>query len=134
MTETQIELALREALASVSGLPNVVWPNEGEALPTVRPFVLVEFVRDDPQPAYFPARNELTGIMQLSIIVDRGSHTSSAYTYADAIVAAFPIGRVITAGSGSITIHRRPAIVGGYVEPNLNAWRLPVQARYRGFD
>lgn len=133
MTESEIEDAIREALEDVAGLPTILWPNDATALPTL-PYVVVEIVRFDPVQAQIAGKHALTGLLQASVLIAQGRYNSEAKAYADLIVAAFPAGTSIAAGDGSITVTRRPAILSGYEDPAINAWRTPVQVAYRGFD
>lgn len=118
-----IEIALGQALAAVSGIPQIAWPNRSAE--PVRPFVLFDHV-----PANWDnvtvdgSETRADGYFVASVCVSQGGFTVAANTRAKAIMAAFPAGRRL---GGVCIIRARPLL--GYFDGV--GWRQPVQVDYR---
>lgn len=131
MNETDIEDALREDLATLPGLPTIVWPND-PSLPAL-PYLVVEIVRFEPVARNLDSDPTFTGLLQVSVLIAEGTYNNVAKSYAEDIVAQYPARRSIAVSGGTVQIRKRPAILSGYPEKAISAWRLPVQVPYRAF-
>lgn len=132
MSTAAVENALKAALAEVlPGIPKA-WPNQDfdPSAAGMLPYIACDLIYagtsditlDGEQPI-------LTGSLIATIVVARGSSTTTANGHADTIAAAFPMGRRITAGGKVITILQPPHTREGM--PDGAYWRVPVRIRFQ---
>jgi hypothetical protein len=128
MDLTDVENGLKTLLGeNLTGLPSdVQWPNElsDEASPTPR--LEVTFAGYDWTGRTLKGNeiHRVTGLMIVTIVIERGKSPSQATDYADALRALFYEGRRITITGGEITILAPAQPRGGLQDPP--EYRLPV--------
>ena len=118
-----IEQALGQALAAVSGIGPIAWPNR--SADPARPFVLFDHVPTQwDNIAVDVSETRAEGYFIAAICIAQGGFTTNANARATAIMAAFPAGRRLT---GMAIINSRP--LPGYFDGI--GWRQPVRVDYR---
>ena len=118
-----IETALGQALAAVSGIGEIAWPNR--SADPVRPFVLFDHVPTQWENATVDGSEvRADGYVIASICIAQGGFTTDANARAGDIIAAFPPGLRL---GGACIIQASP--VRGY--PDGIGWRQPVRIDYR---
>lgn len=131
MTHSQIETALGQRLAAMSGGLNVAWPNELTDPP--RPFLHFQHVPN--------AWSDLTldghgltvrGYVIVTAVTAQGVYATDGNALADQVMAQFPYGLEIVAGTGSITITKPPAPQVPFLDGA--DWRTPVRIDYEAED
>jgi len=118
-----IETAFGQALAAVSGIPAIAWPNRTSE--PDRPFVLFDHVPtvwDNVTVDASETRAE--GFVLVSVCVAQGVFTTPAITQAKAIQDAFPVGRRL----GGVCVTQVQPQQGFF---DGAGWRQPVRIDYR---
>ena len=123
MSVSARETALEERLKTLSGLPDVAWPNGGYE-PAGDLYLDVQFVQNVPERITTQDRHRQQGIMQVTVAVPENSYTAAARAMVDAVIDHFPTDLALTAGSETVRIYRRPNSGGGFT--SKGEWRLPV--------
>lgn len=123
-----IETALGQAMESVPGVDRVAWPNR--VTDPARPFVMFQHVPTAWTDNTLEARTpRAEGYVTVTVVTQANIFSTPANGLADAILAAFPMGRRIDAGEGVTVLINRPA------RPMMGMmdgadWRQPIQIDY----
>jgi hypothetical protein len=137
MTEADIERAWQNALKAVSLPGDAQWNNPLGALawqnhdaPQVRPYASVQIVRVSTTTPTMAGLAKLhRGYVIVTAVTDFGGFTDDGMEIADAVAAAFPMARRLTAGDGQVTITKPPETLQGFRDgPD---WRQPVRIDYQ---
>ena len=127
ITLDQIETAFGQALVAVPEVDRVVWPNRTDD--PARPFVMFQHV-----PGAWTDRTvsggDLVseGTIQLTIVSKLNQFATPTNQLADAIIAAFPYGRRIAAGSGNVLITRPTRPIAAIRDGG--DWRMTIEITY----
>lgn len=127
MTPVEIENALGQQLAAMSGAPTIVWPNQ-DANPA-RPFILFQHVPVTRTDATLDGVGETArGYVLATVVAARDGFATAANTLAAQIMAQFPYGLRLAMTVGEITISKPPEALAGYRDgPD---WRVPTRIDY----
>lgn len=127
MTLDDIEVALGQYLAAMTGVPAIAWPNkdfdpDGQYIefrhsPTERV--------DDTVSGGFPFQ---IGLALMTVVSPRGQFSSSSNATAQAIANRFPKGLRRTAGDGNLVINRATSFGTPFQDGAY--WRQPVVVSY----
>lgn len=118
-----IETALGQALAAVSGIGTIAWPNR--SADPARPFVLFDHVPTQWENAAVDGSEiRADGYVIAAVCIAQGGFTTNANTRAGAIIAAFPPGRRL----GGVCIQQARPLPGYF---DGVGWRQPVRIDYR---
>ena len=132
MSTKAIENALKGAVAVLLPTLPKAWPNQdfnpsaAGNLPYAACDLVYAGTTDDTVDAEHPVT---AGTLVVTIVVAKGTSTSTANGHADTVAAAFPMGRRITAGNKTITITQPPHTREGM--PDGAYWRVPVRIRWQ---
>ena len=130
MNAEAIEAALKARLATFTDLPKA-WPNQ-DFDPTKAgnlPYVACDLVKAATSDRTLDGSDpESIGRLIATVVVPRGSSTSRANRYADAIAALFPMGLRIAGDGVTITITQPPHAREGMTDGIY--WRVPVVISY----
>lgn len=128
LTLSQIETALGQAVASITEIDRIAWPNR--VTDPARPFVMFQHV-----PGVWDDRTvtgggfvQASGAIQLTVVTTAGEFSTPANALADAIIAAFPKGRRIAAGDGCVIISQPARPVAATLDGA--DWRQTVEVTY----
>lgn len=132
MTFQQIEAALGQRLAALSPAYPIAWPNKdydpkaSGAVPYIE-FRHVPSARtDDSIDATLTVQ---TGIVLLTVVVNRDGFSNQANTIAQAIANQFEYGLRLDAGDGGVLITKPSELATGFADGVY--WRQPVRVNYR---
>lgn len=118
-----IETALGQALAAVSGIGPIAWPNRSSD--PARPFVLFDHTPTTWANATVDgAEVRAEGYVTASVCVAQGGFSTAANALGMDIIEAFPVGRRL---GGVCVVEARP--LPGYFDGI--GWRQPVRIEYR---
>lgn len=123
MIDANTESAIRTQLATLSGSPIIVWPNEvhkGNA-----PYLEVSFSRTPPSRMTIAAHHRRRTLVQVVAVWAKGKATRGANEAAEAVAALFPADLALSGADGErIRVVAAPHISGGF--DDKKHWRVPV--------
>jgi hypothetical protein len=129
VTLSGIETALGQALEAIPQVERVAWPNRTSD--PARPFVMFQHV-----PTIWDDRTVTGGMtyaegfVTVTVVIAQNQFTGPANTLADQIIAAFPKGRRISIGGGSVLVVTKP-VAPALGLPDMADWRLPLRIDYQ---
>lgn len=130
MSETEIELALKERIAGNSTGLSIAWPNQHH--PGTLPFLQVDLVRvSRTDPTIAGGQTASQGRIVATVVRDIGEASTTATGQAEVIAALFPFPMRLPLTGGHIQITKPADIREGYRQDNQ--WRVPVVVDYRAF-
>lgn len=127
MTDADVQAAIGQALAAVSVLPAIVWPNK-DATPAL-PYLVF-----DPVPVgrisrtLAGASETASGYVLVTVVSKQNEFATIAQAIAQTIVNAFPRGLRITTTGGKVLINQPTRIMQAYDDGTH--WRTPVRVEY----
>lgn len=119
MTDEEIALAFYANLAGIAGLPEIVWPNEGDS-GTV-PRVEVSFLANRPETFTIGGGHRRRFLAQATVITGQHKFEGEARGFAELIIAAFAWNSSLADG---LRVHRRPYTAQGFADGA--DWKMPV--------
>lgn len=122
--------ALKTRLSALEGKPPTIWENQEKdpAKFPAPPLLLVQLLRNPPVRLTHRGGHQLSGQLQVTVLLSENKYTSAAETIAEQIAQHFPSGLRL----GQIEIPARANITTGYSDPPY--WRLPVLIPWRVLD
>lgn len=127
MTLDEIETALGQRLAGMSGVPDIAWPNKA----FTPDGTYIEFrmaPTETVDPVVSGGYEYELGICLLTVVTAAGNFTGASNTVAEAIKQRFPKGLRLTAGDGNVVINAPPS--RGTPFQDGAYWRQPVRISY----
>lgn len=132
MNETEINVAIKSRLHSISALP-FVWPNLdpnlGEPLP-VKPYIVAQIIktgRDDETLA--ATRTISRGLITLTFVTNRGQGERAGTELQDLFSAAMPATHIIPLSDGQVKIMKPADTPEGFLQDG--GWRTPITFNYQ---
>jgi hypothetical protein len=128
-----IRAALDTAIETVAGSAVVAWPNTADDEPAAATlWYRPTFMPGEPWAVELMenGRNRHVGLYQIDVFSKLGEGEGVANGYADAIVAAFKRGTVLTYGTTSVVIEKAWRETGR-PDPEVPYWHIPVRVRWR---
>ena len=127
MTPVEIERAMGQRLAAMTGVPAIAWPND-DADPA-RPFLKFQHVPVSRTDATLDGVGETArGYVTITVVAARDKFATAANTLAGSVMAQFEYGLRLSMAAGQITINKPPEALAGYRDGA--DWRVPVRINY----
>lgn len=127
MTPTEIENALGQRLKAMTDVPPIAWPNR-DANPA-RPFLHFQHVPVGRTDQTLDGAGEVaSGYVTITVVSEQGEFANPANDLAAMVMAQFPYGLELVAGSGVITVMKPPEEQAPFKDGA--DWRQPVRIDY----
>lgn len=130
MKEADISRAMQERLATMPGVPFIVYENDDLPVNQARPYLALEMVRTGRKdPTLKGGSSTISqGFMQITIVASLDGFATGAERLSDSIMALFPRGTRITGqDGGTLTVTQSEAKQAYREGPD---WRMPLHVDF----